>query len=373
MWLPQPALSQYTSFRNMRKRETDRKGEEKMDACEQRRSLMHHNTSFNNNNNTILAPLPEEVFSKLCNIALEKCHDKEERRRAGCGGQAMRKRVLIKNFVADLLRAQNERRRMGSISPISSDEDEWEENGDEENEEIDEVEELDQETQVDDEDIDVEEEEEEEQETTPLPPLAPPQARTFVDSDPSLSSLFPDYLDSTPDCISVNTGLSDCKLASEDRLWVYDMYGSESETAYAPHGNMEASWSPTEGWTITYDGSDDSSPTPYEQQLYVDPGSMCFSDDVLFPCSLPSGGVRSDGHDHIFLALSTNHLAEMKTYAGDMTLPEDVTSSGTSPQHSSISMTELLEPSQEENASIGMKRSAVNDQIESSPSKRLKL
>lgn len=35
---------------------------------------------------------------------------------------------------------------------------------------------------------------------------------------------------------------------------MYDMYGSESESAYAPHGNMEASWSPSEGWTITYDG-----------------------------------------------------------------------------------------------------------------------
>lgn len=60
--------------------------------------------------------------------------------------------------MADLLRAQNERRRLGSISPISSDEEEWEENGEyEDNEEIDEPEELDQETQVDDEDIDVEE------------------------------------------------------------------------------------------------------------------------------------------------------------------------------------------------------------------------
>lgn len=59
---------------------------------------------------------------------------------------------------------------------------------------------------------------------------------------------------------------------------------------------------------------------------------------------------------------------------GDMALPEDVTSSGTSPQHSSFSITELLEPViGTEEGSIGLKRSAISDLSDSNPSKRLKL
>ena len=36
----------------------------------------------------------------------------------------------------------------------------------------------------------------------PLPPLTAPPARTFVDSDPSLSSLFPDYLENPSEGVS---------------------------------------------------------------------------------------------------------------------------------------------------------------------------
>ena len=53
--------------------------------------------------------LSDEVFGHLCNIAIDKCNDKMEKRRAGCGGRAMRKRVLIKNFVSELMRVQNDR------------------------------------------------------------------------------------------------------------------------------------------------------------------------------------------------------------------------------------------------------------------------
>uniref|UniRef100_A0A8R1I0I7 Uncharacterized protein n=1 Tax=Caenorhabditis japonica TaxID=281687 RepID=A0A8R1I0I7_CAEJA len=48
--------------------------------------------------------LTEEIFGHLCNVALHKCSDKTEKKRAGCGGRAMRKRVLIKNFVSDLFK-----------------------------------------------------------------------------------------------------------------------------------------------------------------------------------------------------------------------------------------------------------------------------
>ncbi|CAL2030264.1 unnamed protein product [Caenorhabditis brenneri] len=51
-----------------------------------------------------LNDLTEEIFGHLCNVALHKCSDKTEKKRAGCGGRAMRKRVLIKNFVSDLFK-----------------------------------------------------------------------------------------------------------------------------------------------------------------------------------------------------------------------------------------------------------------------------
>ncbi|XGW21026.1 hypothetical protein V3C99_004187 [Haemonchus contortus] len=54
------------------------------------------------------AMLNEEVFKHLCSLAIDKVSDKAEKRRAGCGGVAMRKRLLIKNFVNDLCRKKAE-------------------------------------------------------------------------------------------------------------------------------------------------------------------------------------------------------------------------------------------------------------------------
>ncbi|ETN84358.1 hypothetical protein NECAME_01578 [Necator americanus] len=54
------------------------------------------------------AMLNEEVFKHLCSLAIDKVSDKTERRKAGCGGMAMRKRLLIKNFVNDLCRKKDE-------------------------------------------------------------------------------------------------------------------------------------------------------------------------------------------------------------------------------------------------------------------------
>lgn len=42
--------------------------------------------------------LNEEVFKHLCSLAIDKVSDKAERRKAGCGGIAMRKRC-VKNGV----------------------------------------------------------------------------------------------------------------------------------------------------------------------------------------------------------------------------------------------------------------------------------
>ena len=40
----------------------------------------------------------EETLAHLCSVALEKCQDKAERRRAGCGGAAMRRRFVVVTF-----------------------------------------------------------------------------------------------------------------------------------------------------------------------------------------------------------------------------------------------------------------------------------
>uniref|UniRef100_A0A7E4UZT6 SERTA domain-containing protein n=1 Tax=Panagrellus redivivus TaxID=6233 RepID=A0A7E4UZT6_PANRE len=48
----------------------------------------------------------EDVLSYLCTLAMQKCSKKSEKKRASCGGAAMRKRLLIKNFVAQMLQQQ---------------------------------------------------------------------------------------------------------------------------------------------------------------------------------------------------------------------------------------------------------------------------
>ncbi|KAK5977569.1 hypothetical protein GCK32_015375 [Trichostrongylus colubriformis] len=58
------------------------------------------------------AMLNEEVFKHLCSLAIDKVSDKAEKRKAGCGGVAMRKRLLIKNFVNDLCRKKAEDEEM---------------------------------------------------------------------------------------------------------------------------------------------------------------------------------------------------------------------------------------------------------------------
>ncbi|KAJ1371299.1 hypothetical protein KIN20_033224 [Parelaphostrongylus tenuis] len=61
------------------------------------------------------AMLNEEVFKHLCSLAIDKVSDKTEKRKAGCGGIAMRKRLLIKNFVNDLCRKKAEDEEFGTI------------------------------------------------------------------------------------------------------------------------------------------------------------------------------------------------------------------------------------------------------------------
>lgn len=69
-----------------------------------------------------LNDLTEEIFGHLCNVALHKCSDKSEKKRAGCGGRAMRKRVLIKNFVSDLFKMPKKTSSSREQDMASSDE-----------------------------------------------------------------------------------------------------------------------------------------------------------------------------------------------------------------------------------------------------------
>lgn len=288
--------------------------------------------------------LTEELFSRLCNIALEKCHDKVERRRAGCGGHSMRKRILIKNFVADLLRSQNE----GLPSAASGDEksscgedsDEWEEEL-EEGEEI-EMDEVVDEDDLADESSDDEDDDDSEEcsssDPVPLPPLTAPPARTFVDSDPSLSSLFPNYLENSSETVSAvrdgAMGRAEGKLSSEDRLWMYDGYGSDSESAHT--GQHPSAWTPQDCWSSahTYDGISSSCvdvdtlqpPSSFYEQSFMD-APASYGDALA--TSLFAQPVRAEAQDQLFLSLSTNHLAEMKAYSPDMALPDDVCNGGT--------------------------------------------
>ncbi|KAI1717880.1 hypothetical protein Ddc_09732 [Ditylenchus destructor] len=50
-----------------------------------------------------LSLVTDDVFSYMCSLAMEKCSKKSEKKKASCGGAAMRKRLLIKNFVAQML------------------------------------------------------------------------------------------------------------------------------------------------------------------------------------------------------------------------------------------------------------------------------
>ncbi|KAI6197934.1 hypothetical protein M3Y94_01284300 [Aphelenchoides besseyi] len=45
----------------------------------------------------------DDIFSYFCSLAVQKCAKKSEKKKASCGGAAMRKRLLIKNFVAQML------------------------------------------------------------------------------------------------------------------------------------------------------------------------------------------------------------------------------------------------------------------------------
>ncbi|KAI6181636.1 hypothetical protein M3Y98_00850300 [Aphelenchoides besseyi] len=55
----------------------------------------------------------DDIFSYFCSLAVQKCSKKSEKKKASCGGAAMRKRLLIKNFVAQMLDRERQMTSMG--------------------------------------------------------------------------------------------------------------------------------------------------------------------------------------------------------------------------------------------------------------------
>ncbi|KAK0427587.1 hypothetical protein QR680_010309 [Steinernema hermaphroditum] len=112
-----------------------------------------------------------DVFSYMCSLAMEKCSKKSEKKRAACGGAAMRKRLLIKNFVAHMLsqeteirkRIESQQQKQAEEKELEHVEDVYDEKDEDEEPDMDEFEEEQLEEQLDD-DEDEEDEESEAEE-----------------------------------------------------------------------------------------------------------------------------------------------------------------------------------------------------------------
>jgi len=56
-----------------------------------------------------------DCVAYMCSLAMEKCSKKSEKKKASCGGAAMRKRLLIKNFVAQMISQERQNNRDCSL------------------------------------------------------------------------------------------------------------------------------------------------------------------------------------------------------------------------------------------------------------------
>uniref|UniRef100_A0A915CST4 Uncharacterized protein n=1 Tax=Ditylenchus dipsaci TaxID=166011 RepID=A0A915CST4_9BILA len=112
---------------------------------------------YQNKQNNQLTPLPgasfyqdelklvtDDVFSYMCSLAMEKCSKKSEKKKASCGGAAMRKRLKENNSTAlDDGREMDYSEENQLDSGMDVDEDEDEDEDDQEEEEEDEMNEQD--------------------------------------------------------------------------------------------------------------------------------------------------------------------------------------------------------------------------------------
>jgi len=72
-------------------------------------SLSRNAAEIENNNGSGI----DDIFSYMCSLAVAKCAKKSEKKKASCGGAAMRKRLLIKNFVTQMLDQERQMSQSG--------------------------------------------------------------------------------------------------------------------------------------------------------------------------------------------------------------------------------------------------------------------
>ncbi|CAD6186171.1 unnamed protein product [Caenorhabditis auriculariae] len=291
-----------------------------------------------------IADLTEEVFGHLCNVALNKCNDKGERRKAGCGGRAMRKRVLIKNFVSDLFKmhktAENEAREEGEILS----QDEYDE---------DEVTGITCE-EIDEEIAEIEEDEEDFQRSHQLPSVSEFLSDCWLPSSNENSMLnsanvsqddagpfcdFADPLNGRDGALSRADHVSSLSIMGGGVLSLYDVYSGVSERA--TEGDLPSASDPLGSNSSLMDSVDlpvDSFQSLYEP--HFDPTDLSSPDSLCSFAPLTTSPIRAmcesagavaplqplstDPGDELFLSLTSNSYSEMKSYSFPLDCPSHV-------------------------------------------------
>ncbi|VDL75877.1 unnamed protein product [Nippostrongylus brasiliensis] len=255
------------------------------------------------------AMLNEEVFKHLCSLAIDKVSDKAEKRKAGCGGVAMRKRLLIKNFVNDLCRKKAEDEEL------------------EEKSAVDDYDDYDQQVEID---IDTASRE--------VPNSILPcvdtddnaeDGDTIVPEDDDMIPAHDIWLDSA--AIPENASLSDTLMfetvhsgregaigrlddkTSESRLTLYSLYSSVSESADKGEESLTAC-DPQESLlpNCLYDCV--QSPAFGSTPL----NSLSVMSNISSMCDMANSSaiqpVLAEESDQIFLALGNHKYSDLKTY-----------------------------------------------------------
>ncbi|RCN44552.1 hypothetical protein ANCCAN_09440 [Ancylostoma caninum] len=266
------------------------------------------------------AMLNEEVFKHLCSLAIDKVSDKAERRKAGCGGMAMRKRLLIKNFVNDLCRKKDEQaeekvednRQHQGYEEICVQDNEVEEGG---KPIAYEVQKSRASTELSDEDF---EEGDvivpEEDDMTPVHDIWLDSA-AVPDSAPLSDTLLFESIHSNREGAIGRLG----NKSSETRLSLYSLYSSVSESADDGDETLSAC-DPTESLlpNCLYDCSQSptfDSPPLTSLSHITNLSSICDINN-----SSPIQPVLAEESDQIFLSLSNHKYSDLKTYNPELSL-----------------------------------------------------
>ncbi|KHJ94417.1 hypothetical protein OESDEN_05656 [Oesophagostomum dentatum] len=266
------------------------------------------------------AMLNEEVFKHLCSLAIDKVSDKTERRKAGCGGMAMRKRLLIKNFVNDLCRKKDEQAEERSGENCAPEE---YEGICVQNHEVSEVmDSVSYDVQKSQSYSDFSDEDFEEGDVVmPEDDDMTPAHDIWLDS-----AVVPDNapISDTLMFESVNSGREGAigrlgDKSSETRLSLYSLYSSVSESADDGDETLSAC-DPTESLlpNCLYDDC-------AQTETYVSPPLTSLSNitNLSSICDITNSSIQpvlAEESDQIFLSLSNHKYSDLKTYNPDLSL-----------------------------------------------------